>query len=201
MKVINWLQFTENGITLNEKRTSMTVGIFDGIHRGHQELIRKIVSHNPDYTPVIITFRQNHKTGKIESQEHGIKSEEKKSFKDIQNFQQRLEMFEKLGIQISIIVDFTEEFKKMSGIDFLKILTEKGNPGFFAAGSNFRCGCHLDTNANAAEKFFASRGIPAKIVPEVMEGSLPVSSSRIRAAINSGEIELAEKMLGRKLTI
>ena len=204
MKVINWTQFTDNGFNIiginhKEKKTSMTVGMFDGIHRGHLELIRRIVSHNANYLPVIVTFRQNHKTGKHGSPERGIKHEENKWQKEIQNFQQRLEMFEKLGIQITIAADFTEAFKKMPGIEFLEVLLKNGNPGFFTTGSNFRCGYRLDTDANAIEKFFVSRGIPAEIVPEVMEGALPVSSSRIRTAINDGDITLAQTMLGRKI--
>jgi FAD synthase len=47
------------------------------------------------------------------------------------------------------------------------------------------------------QKFFASHNIPVEIVPKVMEGSLPVSSSRIRTAVSAGDIELARKMLGK----
>jgi riboflavin kinase/FMN adenylyltransferase len=79
----------------------------------------------------------------------------------------------------------------------LRLLTERGNVGFFAVGSGFRCGRDLDTDAAAIGEFLSSRGIPFETVPHVLEGGLPISSSRIRAALAAGDTELAEKMLGR----
>ena len=110
-------------------------------------------------------------------------------------------MFEKLGIEIVINIEFTEEFKQMPGAEFLEILIKHGNVGFFACGCDFRCGCRLDTDAAAAKSFFASRGIPVEVVPQVMEGSLPISSSRIRAAIAAGDKTLAETLLGNSVSM
>ena len=183
MKIIEWPQFLENGIGPEEKLTSMTIGIFDGVHLGHRALIERIVSHNINLIPVIITFRQNHKT----------KNNERRN---LLTFQKRLTMFEKLGIQITIVIDFTEEFKRMPGIDFLNILLKHGRIGFFAAGYNFRCGNKLDTDADSIKIFFSSHSIPAEIVPQVTEGGLPISSSRIRSAVAAGDLSLAQTMLG-----
>jgi riboflavin kinase/FMN adenylyltransferase len=182
MQCLAWPQFLENGLP-KYKRTSMTVGIFDGVHRGHQALIKRIVSHNAGYAPVIVTFRNNHKTNN-------------KYQGDILTFQQKMDKLQKLGIQLVIVIDFTKEFMQMDGIKFLKILLRHGNVGFFAAGSDFRCGYELKTGAAEIQRFFASNGIPAEVVPQVMEGSLPISSSRIRSAIAAGDAALAEKMLG-----
>jgi len=196
MKTIEWQQFLKDGISHNEKTSSMTVGIFDGVHIGHQALLKRIVSHNAGIkpvgetpmgikpvgeTPVVVTFKQNHKN------ESG----------NIITFKQRLDIFESMGIQITVVIDFTEEFKKMTGMEFLNILLERGNIGFFAVGSGFRCGYQQDTDAQMIKDFFTSHNIPAEIIPKVMEGDLPVSSSRIRSAISAGDIELAQKMLGR----
>jgi len=182
MQIVDWQQFLENKLDLQGKFTSMTVGIFDGVHLGHQELIKCVISHNADYLPAVVTFRQG-----------------KTACKEIQNFEQRMSMFESSGIQLAIVIDFTESFRQMPGINFLELLLKHGSLGFFAVGADFRCGCNLDTNAAAIQNFFASRGITAGIVPEVMIDALPVSSSRIRAAIAADDIPLAEKMLGRAL--
>jgi len=201
MQLINWRQFLENGLPLGDKLASMTIGIFDGVHRGHQALIKRIVSHNAPplnapsagYVPVVFTFRQNHKTenSNLRFGEQG----------DIQSFEERLAMLERLGVQITVVIDFSEEFRRMRGVEFLKILLEHGNAGFFAVGSDFRCGYQLDTNAAAIKKFFLSHNIPVEIVPQVMQGTLPVSSSRIRAAIAAGDHALAQAMLGGKSSL
>jgi riboflavin kinase / FMN adenylyltransferase len=191
MKVIEWRQFLKDGFSHNGKATSMTVGIFDGVHLGHQALLKRIVSHDSGKMPVggtpvgkipvVITFKQNHK---IESG-------------NILTFNQRQDIFNSMGVQITVVIDFTEEFKKMPGIEFLKILLERGNVGFFVVGSGFRCGYKQDTDAQMIQEFFTSHNVPVEIVPKVMEGDLPVSSSLIRSAISKGDIELAQKMLGR----
>jgi len=184
MLVIDWPHFLKNGLQLGEKQSSMTVGVFDGVHRGHQALIERVVSHNTENVPVVITFRQNHK-----------KSEHTRN---IQTFRQKTEVLESMGVKITVVIEFTEAFRHMAGIEFLEILLKHGNIGFFAVGNDFRCGYQLDTDAAAIQNFFASRGIPAEIVPEVMEGGLPISSSRIRAAIANGDLSLAERMMGNR---
>jgi riboflavin kinase/FMN adenylyltransferase len=171
MLVIDWPHFLKNGLQTGENLSSMTVGVFDGVHRGHQRLIKRVVSHNAGYVPVVITFRQNHKTEETGS---------------LQTFQQKIEVLEQLGVKIILAIDFTDAFRRMAGIEFLDILLKHGNIGFFAVGSDFRCGYRLDTDAAAIQKFFASRNIPVEIVPEVMEDGLPISSSRIRSAIADG---------------
>jgi len=195
MLIIDWAQFLEDGLPLGENLSSMTVGVFDGVHRGHQALIERIVSHNlPDHSgvvgrknvPVVITFRQNHKTEEAANPVHG----------SLQTFDQKIETLERLGVKMTLAIDFTESFRRMAGLEFLEILLKHGKIGFFAVGSDFRCGYKLDTDAAAIQKFFADRGIPAEIVPEVLEDGLPISSSRIRAAIAAGDHSLAERMLG-----
>jgi riboflavin kinase/FMN adenylyltransferase len=180
MKVIEWQQFLEKGLPL-EKKASVTIGVFDGVHRGHRALLERIVSHNADYIPVVVTFRQN------------LKGEKRTD--NIQTFEQKTAILESLGIKILLAVDFTKSFRQMPGIDFLEILLKKINIGFFAVGNDFRCGYRLDTDAAAIRDFFALRNIPVEIISEIMEGSLPISSRRIRAAIAAGDIALAQAML------
>ena len=182
MQVISWSQFLEEGLPGNSY--AMTIGVFDGVHRGHQSLINRVVSHSADTVPVVITFRGNYKAAENIS---------------IQSLQERLEIFEQLGVKITIVIDFTESFCRMKGIEFFEILLKRSNIGFFAVGSSFRCGCRLDTDAEAIREFFASHNIQTETLDEVTEGTQPISSSRIRAAIASGDLQLAQAMLGRSV--
>ena len=185
MQIIEWTEFLKNGLPVGQKKTSVTVGVFDGVHRGHQALIKKIIFNNSDNIPVIITFR------KPEANEAVMFPN-----KPIRNFNERLEIFKKLGIKIVIVIDFTEEFKDIRGIEFLEILLKQCNIGFFAVGKNFHCGNKKDTDAQQIKDFFVSRNIPVEIIPEVIYESRPVSSSRIRSALACGDVELAKAMLG-----
>jgi len=186
MQVIEWAQFLENGLPLGQKYSSVTIGVFDGVHKGHQSLIKRIVSYNAAYAPVVITFRKADLFSN-------------KSTDSLMSFQQKAAMLESLGVEILLVIDFTDSFRRMSGKAFLEILHKHGNIGFFAVGGNFRCGYGQDTDAQGAKEFFALRNIPAEVVPEVAEGPLPISSSRIRSAIANGDLPLAEAMLGHAL--
>nr|AXS01334.1 riboflavin biosynthesis protein [uncultured bacterium] len=201
MLVIDWAQFLEDGLPIGQNLSSMTVGVFDGVHRGHQALLERIVSHNANYVPVVVTFKENHKTGMVKNFSKEVHTAARRhggelGIVDILTFERKTEILADMGVKILLVVDFTESFRHMRGIEFLEILLKHANIGFFAVGSNFRCGYQLDTGAVDIRDFFASRNIPVEIVPEVMEGSLPISSSRIRSCIANGDIELAEKMLG-----
>jgi riboflavin kinase/FMN adenylyltransferase len=169
-------------IPARNKKASVTIGNFDGLHRGHQALIRRIVSYNPDYVPVVITFKRRYKRG------------EKPAF-IFKTLDDKIYALRNLGVKVIMEIEFTKKFRRTKGIEFLETLLEYGNVGFFAAGKNFRCGYQLDTDVTAIQKFFASRNIPVEIIDEVMEGSLPISSSRIREAIAKGDMELASSML------
>jgi riboflavin kinase/FMN adenylyltransferase len=186
MRIIEWRDFLENGLH-SEKPASLTIGVFDGIHLGHRALIERITAKRPFLTPSIITFRDNHKL--------------ENSARAIQTFEQKAAIFEKAGIEILIVIDFTDSFKRMTGDEFLRILYEHGNAGFLAIGSSFRCGYKLDTDASAIRDFFNERNVPVEIMPDVLEDGQPVSSSRIRSAIAGGNLALAEKMLGYSIQV
>lgn len=183
MKIIKWDEFIENGLPLEDgQKVSVTVGVFDGVHKGHKALIERVVAHNKDNVPVAVTFR-----------EPAYKNERAPFI--IQSFEERAAALEVLGIKILIVIDFTEEFGSIPGLDFLEILLTHTNINFFAVGANFRCGCGLDTDAVSIKKFFTEKGICAEIIPEVVYNGEPISSSRIREALAEGDLDLAEAMM------
>jgi riboflavin kinase/FMN adenylyltransferase len=203
--IIEWARFLESGLDTDGRKSSMTVGVFDGVHRGHQELIRRVISHNLEYVPVVITFRENHKTGSVKLDSEIDHAETRRTQRtqreleggDILSFEKKTEILEGLGVEILLVIDFSDSFRHMGGREFLEILLRHGNVGFFAVGKNFKCGYKLDTDATAIKNFLESRNVPTEIVPEVMEDGLPISSSRIRSCLAAGDVQLAQKMLGR----
>ena len=191
MQIIQWPEFLENALPLGGNRCAVTVGVFDGVHRGHKALIQRVVAH--EAVPVVVTFRQSHHK---KAQDSG-----REYSGSILSFRQKMAAFESLGVSITVVIEFSESFRRMSGADFLRILHEQGNMCFLAVGSNFRCGYRLDTDALAIQAFGSRLNIPTAIAPMLTEGSVQISSSQIRAAIGRGELKAAQAMLGYPFTV
>jgi len=193
MQIIEWPEFLEKTLPLGGKTSAITVGVFDGLHRGHKTLIQRVVAHNDSAVPVVVTFRQsNYKKAQNNGREYSG---------SIFSFRQKMAAFESLGISITVVIEFSESFRRMSGADFLRILQKQGKMSFLTVGSNFRCGYQLDTGASAIQNFNAERNIPTAIVPVLTEGAIQISSSQIRAAITRGDLKAATVMLGHPFTV
>jgi riboflavin kinase/FMN adenylyltransferase len=89
----------------------------------------------------------------------------------------------------------------MTGRVFVDMLKGRPDLAFLAVGTDFHCGRHLDTDAAALKNMAGRAGIRTEIIPPVIEGRHPVSSSRIRAAVASGDLESASLLLGRPFGI
>jgi len=189
MQIIEWPRFLE-GPPQGKNNSAIAVGVFDGVHRGHQALIAHVCARKDGAVPVLVTFRQRrHKNAPGENPG------------SIMSFRQKMAAFERLGIAVTVVIEFTESFMRTSGTDFLQILLRQGGMGFLAVGSNFRCGHRLDTDARAVEGFCSRLNIPAVIVPVLTEGGKQISSSRIRSAVSRGELKDAAGMLGCPFTV
>jgi riboflavin kinase/FMN adenylyltransferase len=195
MLVLEWERFIlgelKNELPGAERGIAVTVGVFDGVHRGHRTLIERIASRRPDLVPAVVTFRHNPKAALKKPGWTG----------DIISLNRKLAVFENLGVEAVILIDFSLNFSKMSGREFIDLLIRHGKPRFMAVGANFRCGYQMDTDSAEIKAFANGAGIPAEVVDPVLEGFHPVSSSRIRAAISGGDLSRAALLLGRNVEI
>jgi riboflavin kinase/FMN adenylyltransferase len=181
LRVIEW-----NSLEFSAMPSAMTIGVFDGVHRGHAALIRYVAARGPN--PTVVTFRENPKKILSPQSYEG----------DIFSLDQKLSALEGLGAVRVILIDFSEEFSRMNGWDFINSLEDRGGAVFLAVGSNFRCGYRHETGAELIKQRNALKGIPTEIVPPVLDKTGPVSSSRIRAAIGAGDLAGAGDLLGRR---
>ena len=207
MRVFDWEEFTRGAFLdyAAGRRSALTVGVFDGLHRGHAALLRAIRAR-PEWVPLVITFRHNPKEFLKKSAFTG----------DIVGLSRKLELFEEAGVEAAVLIDFSAHFSTMAGKDFLALLREWGNPACVAVGSNFHCGHRMDTGAADVRAFFTASGVAhdgvamigaanhrvhVEVVESVRWGNGRVSSSRIREAIRAGNVALAAEMLGRPVEI
>ncbi|MDR0451809.1 MAG: FAD synthetase family protein [Treponema sp.] len=187
MRVVEWPALAAAEAPL--RPSALSIGVFDGIHRGHQELVRRITAKNAELVSTIITFRKNPK-----------EFLGKKDFTgDILSLGQKLAIFERLSVAQVVLIDFSENFSRISGREFLGLVRNRLCPGFVAVGSNFRCGYRGAADAARLEALYRRAGIPVDVVRPVLEGGCPVSSSRIRSAIAAGDFSAAARLLGRNV--
>ena len=193
MRILDWEDAGNSGAGGTAGApAALSIGVFDGVHRGHQALIQRVVSQSVSLglVPWVVTFRQ-HPRGVLKGDSQG----------DIYSLEQKLDIMESLGISGALLIDFSGNFSKLGGRVFVGELEKRLNPVFLAVGSNFRCGYRLDTDAAALRNMTEGEGIRTEILHPVLEGRHPVSSSRIRAAVKAGDLAQAALLLGRKLRI
>jgi FAD synthase len=119
---------------------------------------------------------------------------------DILSLEQKLAVLETLGIKLVVLIDFSGNFSKINGRDFIDLLLGSSPVKLIALGRNFRCGHHLDTGVEEIQELAQARGVEVWVAPPVMDEGQPVSSSRIRQALAAGRIEEAERLLGRRVS-
>jgi len=190
MTVISWDRFISED--LPDTPRAATVGVFDGLHLGHRALIDLLRTRvAAGLEPSVFTFREKPKAILRPKDFEG----------NIFSLDQKLDALESLGTVLVVLIDFSGDFGKLSGKDFVDLLKDRGKLRYLAVGSDFRCGYRLDTDAERLKSLNALDGIPTDIVAPVLRDGAAVSSSRIRAAIAAGNLVEASALLGRNFVL
>ncbi|MCF7929100.1 MAG: hypothetical protein K9L68_09630 [Spirochaetales bacterium] len=182
-RVVSWEHITEFANTLLQP-VSLTIGVFDALHRGHQALIEKITDF-PDAVPTVVTFRNNPAAVLNPNSYPG----------DVLTLHEKLDGFRRFGVEQVILIDFSPDFGKLTGNTFLRTLTERFTVRYLAIGSNFHCGHKMDTDADQTQQFMEERGIPVTVIDSVQRDGDRISSTRIRTAIRKGDLKTATEFL------
>lgn len=165
--------------------TSVALGTFDGVHKGHRAVIEASV--NSGYFPVVFSinrpFHDAHPSA-LKLSTDSIRSQ----------------IFEGLSVEVLAEISF-EEIYKLTPAEFVdNILIEKLNTKHISCGFNFRFGKGASGDVSTLTKLCEKRGIKLTVCDPVIHNELPISSSRIRTAVEQGEIETAIEMLGHFFT-
>jgi hypothetical protein len=192
LPVIDWETFTGPSPALPDTALSLSVGVFDGVHRGHQRLITKILEYAGEHGGLggVITFRQNPRRVLHPKNYPG----------DIYSLSQKIRTLEGLGAGFAVLIDFSGDFSRMSGKEFAALL-RKRRIDYLAVGANFRCGYRLDTGAQLLREMMAEGGTLTELVSPLRAGGAGVSSSRIRDSILRGDLAGAAELLGRPYSL
>ncbi|MFP4382216.1 MAG: bifunctional riboflavin kinase/FAD synthetase [Candidatus Sumerlaeia bacterium] len=167
----------------------MTAGVFDGVHRGHQGLIQRVREQaGADGTGIVFTF-SNHPLSVLAPAYVP---------RFLMSHRRKLEIFEKMGVDLTIAPEFTTAFADQSPERFIdKVLIGQFAIDKLIVGFDFRFGKDgLGTNQWLSE-IARHKGFEVEILPPVFEEEWTISSTRIREFVNDGRMKEAMKMLGR----
>ena len=182
-----------NSKELKDKEAVITIGVFDGVHLGHQTLIKRVKEESiklPSSISMVITFSSNPKPGK---------------FRNIDTLRLRKEEVEKEGIDAFVVIDFSHEFSMISASGFIEMLTSLTTPKTVVVGEDFRFG-NPSSSASAQDlgSIFHSLGIDTKVIIEkaiLTEGGEKISSTLVRRMIEKGETGCIPSLIGRKYRV
>lgn len=179
-------------LTKKYSRPVIALGMFDGVHVGHVSVIRHAVeiAKENDGTAMVFTFL-NHPLNVLDPQSAPLM---------ICNRSLRREIFAELGIKILIEILFTKEFSKKSPEEFLNLIKEKISPIYVVTGPNYTFGRSGKGNCRMLVRECENYGFKAEICSAVAIDKKMVSSTKIRALIANGNLELANEFLGYEFT-
>jgi len=168
----------------------LTIGNFDGVHLGHQEMLRRVVERARalDAPSVVLTF-EPHPVRVLHPQ---------RAPKLIQTPRQREEAISALGVDALVVVPFTREFAAMPAEEFVRdLLALRLGAREVHVGTSFAFGCGKRGNVSLLSGLGEEAGIRVVALDVVAEGGEPVSSTRVRSLLQAGDVAGARRLLGR----
>ena len=173
-----------------QRPTVLTLGVFDGLHLGHQLIMRTVVerARAVGAVPTVITFDPHPRAVLHPESAPPL----------LQTLDQKVEGFGVLGIEQTIVIRFTPEFSLIRAEDFLRdIVKERLQAKEVYLGRGFAFGHNREGNIELLRRVSGELGFVADEVPVVSLRGQRVSSTKIRELLACGKVNLARRMLGR----
>ncbi len=168
----------------------LALGTFDGIHLGHQRVIGGTVDRARAIggTAVVVTFEPLPAEVLCPGPDPVL----------LTTLSERLELLANAGVDVTLALPFDRAFSRIPAQTWLDgILAERLRAREIFAGASYTFGHRREGTAERLRAWGAARGIAVHLVPAVLNGETPVSSSRIRGALQDGMVDVAARLLGR----
>lgn len=167
----------------------MTIGSFDGLHRGHRLLVEQLVAYAQETARLsaALTFFPHPRTLLQPSAWPGYLSTP----------QERRALMAEVGVDILVVLPFTPQLARTSAEEFLRALHASLRLRELWVGSDFALGRDRQGDVPALRALAPQIGFTLRVVEPLYEDGLPISSTRIRALLAEGDVSRAARLLGR----
>ena len=168
----------------------VTTGTFDGVHYGHRVILNRLIkeARKAGGETVLITFYPHPRM---------VIFPDDKSLKLLTTQPEKIKLLENLGIDHLVVIPFTYEFSRMKAFDFVRdILVNKIGVYKLIIGYDHQFGRNREGDLKQLEEYAELFGFQLEEIPAQDVDQVKVSSTKIRNALNEGNIEIADKYLG-----
>ncbi len=186
------MNFLENISHLNNRQTAITIGVFDGVHRGHQRLMQDLLTEKTaDITPIVITFA-NHPSEILRPTN---------SSQLITNTDTKIKLIKNLGITEVIPIDFNKQLADISALEFCNNIISALNPIGFVIGKDFSVGKGREGDVKFLQELGNNQNFWVRTIDDFTINNEPVRSRLIRSKLLDGNIIEANSLLGHSFEI
>ncbi|MGB3773795.1 MAG: bifunctional riboflavin kinase/FAD synthetase [Leeuwenhoekiella sp.] len=171
------------------RATVVTIGTFDGVHMGHRKIIQRLLAsaQGNDFESVVLTFFPHPR----------MVVQKNADIKLINTIEERKNLLEKIGLDHLIIHPFTLEFSRLSAEAFVKdILVDQLHAKKVIIGYDHHFGRNRNANIDDLKRFGKEYGFAVEEIPKQDIDDVSVSSTKIRKALDMGDVERANTYLG-----
>jgi riboflavin kinase/FMN adenylyltransferase len=181
-------------LPLDKGPTAVTIGFFDGVHRGHQTVIGRTVevARQRALMPVAVTFDRHPREILTPGEEPRL----------LTTMERKAELIAELGVEALVVLAFDDDFSRWSPEDFIRrVLVDGLSASHAVVGSNFTFGHKAMGNLSMLSDVGSALGFSVEGVPLLELDGRPVSSSSIREALSTGDLAWPAVALGRRYAV
>lgn len=177
----------------DKKPVALTIGNFDGVHLGHQALLKqlKITAQLLSLPTAVLVF-EPHPREFFTPLEAPAR---------LTSMREKLELFATLDVDRVYVCRFNSSFSQLSAVDFIHALSDKLAAKFVLIGDDFRFGNRRSGDFALMEKIGSQQGFKVEDMHSVSHNGVRISSTAVRAALIEGDLQAAQHYLGRPYSI
>lgn len=176
-----------------DRDSVLSVGVFDGVHLGHRELLGRLteVARKNDFVSIVITFRQNPKAVLNGGPNTTL----------LTNLDDRIQLIKSLGVDTVTALSFTANLVQTPAFEFIGLLQKHLRMRGMVVGPDFALGRNREGNIEKLRFQGIKMGFFLEVVPPVLWAGNVVSSTAIRQALLQGDMPKVNGLLGRRFSL